>query len=87
MQRNVSQTTSRPHINQTPNLVSHGRRRGRGPDPDQFDLFEPPHERCEDGRGAYLQFLIAPPTELAGTAIAARPELGDIGGDAGPTPE
>jgi len=33
-------------------------------DPDQFDLFEPAHERCEDGRGPYLQFLIAPPTEL-----------------------
>jgi hypothetical protein len=33
-------------------------------DPDQFDLFEPHHERCEDGRGAYTQFLIAPPTEL-----------------------
>ena len=39
-----------------------GRRKTR--DPDQFDLFEPPHERCEDGRGSYQQFLIAPPTEL-----------------------
>ncbi|KPK79418.1 MAG: hypothetical protein AMS25_12730 [Gemmatimonas sp. SM23_52] len=33
-------------------------------DPDQFDLFEPHHERCEDRHGIYLQFLIAPPTEL-----------------------
>lgn len=33
--------------------------------PDQFDLFEPPHEWCEDGGGLYLQFLIAPPSELA----------------------
>ncbi len=41
-----------------------GRRRLGFRDPDQFDLFEPPHERCEDGRGAYHQFLIAPPTEL-----------------------
>ena len=41
-----------------------GRRRRKSKDPDQFDLFEPPHERCEDGRGTYLQFLIAPPTEL-----------------------
>jgi len=40
------------------------RRRRKLRDPDQFDLFEPPHERCEDARGAYLQFLIAPPTEL-----------------------
>jgi hypothetical protein len=41
-------------------------RRRRAPrDPDQFDLFEPPHERCADGHGPYLQFLIAPPTELS----------------------
>jgi hypothetical protein len=40
------------------------RRRRAEWDPDQFDLFEPAHERCEDGRGSYLQFLIAPPTEL-----------------------
>jgi hypothetical protein len=39
-------------------------RRRRQRDPDQYDLFEPHHERCEDGRGPYLQFLIAPPTEL-----------------------
>ncbi len=48
------------------------RRSGVG-DPDQFDLFEPPHEPCEDGRGPYLQFLIAPPTELAGPAAPAGP--------------
>ncbi len=40
------------------------RSRNRFQDPDQFDLFEPPHERCQDGRGPYQQFLIAPPTEL-----------------------
>lgn len=40
------------------------RRSRRLRDPDQFDLFEPPHECCEDARGPYLQFLIAPPTEL-----------------------
>ena len=41
-----------------------GRRSRKLKDPDQFDLFEPPHERCEDGRGPYTQYLIAPPTEL-----------------------
>jgi hypothetical protein len=41
-----------------------GRRRRDTYNTDQFDLFEPPHEPCEDGRGSYLQFLIAPPTEL-----------------------
>jgi hypothetical protein len=48
---------------EVPDAVS---RRRKLRDPDQFDLFEPPHERCEDGRGPYLQFLIAPPTELVG---------------------
>lgn len=42
------------------------RRKRNARDPNQFDLFEPPHECCEDARGAYLQFLIAPPTELIG---------------------
>ncbi|NIW35418.1 MAG: hypothetical protein GWN32_02345 [Gemmatimonadetes bacterium] len=43
-------------------------RRRKQPDPDQYDLFEPHHECCEDSRGPYLQFLIAPPTELVGPA-------------------
>lgn len=47
------------------------RRRRRRKDPAQFDLFQPPHEKCEDGRGAYLQFLIAPPTELGELAVSA----------------
>ncbi len=42
--------------------VSKRRRAKR--DPDQYDLFEPHHECCEDGRGPYHQYLIAPPTEL-----------------------
>ena len=41
-----------------------GRLRRKTEDPDQFDLFEPAHERCADGHGDYHQFLIAPPTEL-----------------------
>jgi len=51
-----------------------GRRKRRLRDPDQFDLFEPPHECCEDARGAYLQFLIAPPTELVGTGYPSGQE-------------
>ena len=41
-------------------------RKRRRYDPDQYDLFQPAHECCEDARGPYLQFLIAPPSELAG---------------------
>ncbi len=44
--------------------ASVSRRRRKLRDPDQYDLFEPHHECCEDGRGIYFQFLIAPPTEL-----------------------
>ena len=44
-------------------VLSRARRKLR--DPDQYDLFEPHHECCEDGRGSYHQYLIAPPTELA----------------------
>ena len=43
--------------------VNRGRRRII--DPAQFDLFEPHHERREDGHGPYIQFLIAPPSELS----------------------
>lgn len=43
-------------------------RKRRLSDPDQYDLFQPPHECCEDARGPYLQFLIAPPSELTGAA-------------------
>ncbi len=47
------------------------RRKRTRRDPNQFDLFEPHHERCEDGRGPYTQFLIAPPTELGDGSSAS----------------